>query len=204
MADPNIEALQQRVATLEAQVATLMQAISADRGGNVVIRAQNSLTLNGGTNIVLNAGYAMTMTAGFDLTMTGQHDLKLTAGNCATMVVGNRLRVRSHEASFETTGSFSVSAAVGCDINSRQNLAITAGKEMAMSAGAGMTVSVGKTLAITAADSAAMATGGASLAMKKDGSVDLRGRDVSIIASGKINAKASSDVVMRGSKIRQN
>ena len=37
MADPNTEALQKRIATLEAQVAALLQAISADRGGNVVI-----------------------------------------------------------------------------------------------------------------------------------------------------------------------
>ena len=46
MADPSTEALQKRIATLEAQVAALLQAISADRGGNVVINAPGSLTIS--------------------------------------------------------------------------------------------------------------------------------------------------------------
>lgn len=202
MADPNTEALQQRIATLEAQVATLLQAISADRGGNVVIRAHNSLTVFCGTGIALHA-HTIAMTAGSDMTITGQHDLKLTAGNSATMDVGNRLRVGSRAASFET-GSFSVSAAVGCDINSGQNLTITARKEMAMSVGEGMAVSVGKALAIESGDTATLKSGDASLSLKKDGTATLKGRDVTLNASGRLNAKSSRDIMLTGSKIGQN
>jgi type VI secretion system secreted protein VgrG len=40
--------------------------------------------------------------------------------------------------------------------------------------------------------------------MKKDGSITLNGKDITIAAFGKISIKASSDLVLKGSKILQN
>jgi type VI secretion system secreted protein VgrG len=40
--------------------------------------------------------------------------------------------------------------------------------------------------------------------MKKDGTIVIKGKDITIDGSGKINVKASSDIVMKGSKILQN
>jgi type VI secretion system secreted protein VgrG len=40
--------------------------------------------------------------------------------------------------------------------------------------------------------------------MKKDGTIVVKGKDITIEGSGKINVKASSDIVMKGSKILQN
>ena len=39
--------------------------------------------------------------------------------------------------------------------------------------------------------------------MKKDGTISIKGKDITIEGSGKINVKASSDIVMKGSKILQ-
>jgi type VI secretion system secreted protein VgrG len=47
-------------------------------------------------------------------------------------------------------------------------------------------------------------TGDASILMKKDGTIQIKGKNVSIVASGKINAKADSEIAMTGSKILQN
>ncbi|MCO5092489.1 DUF2345 domain-containing protein [Bosea sp. (in: a-proteobacteria)] len=188
MADRDNEALQRRIATLEAQVAALLQAISADRGGNVVINAPGSLTVNCGHGIALTTGGAMTLTAGANLA--------IAAGANAGLTAGNRLRVSSgQEASFETR-SFNVAAAVGCTINSGQNLAVTCGKEIAVTAG--------KTVSIQGSDAAALKSGAAALNLKKDGSAELQGRDITLKASGRIDAKASSQVALKGSKIFQN
>ncbi|EAU45638.1 hypothetical protein R2601_22132, partial [Salipiger bermudensis HTCC2601] len=46
--------------------------------------------------------------------------------------------------------------------------------------------------------------GKASIVMKKDGSITIKGKDISIDGSGKITAKASSDMTLKGSKINQN
>ena len=66
------------------------------------------------------------------------------------------------------------------------------------------TLTVGKNLKITASDSITLTTGSASITMKKDGTITIKGKDITIEGSGKINAKASSDIVMKGSKILQN
>ena len=63
---------------------------------------------------------------------------------------------------------------------------------------------VGKNLVIDAGDSVTIKTGSASITMKKDGTITIKGKDITIEGSGKINAKASSDIVMKGSKILQN
>jgi type VI secretion system secreted protein VgrG len=40
--------------------------------------------------------------------------------------------------------------------------------------------------------------------MKKDGTITIKGKDITIDGSGKINVKAGGDIVMTGSKIGQN
>ena len=37
--------------------------------------------------------------------------------------------------------------------------------------------------------------------MKKDGTIVIKGKDITVNGSGKINMKASSDVVIKGSKV---
>jgi type VI secretion system secreted protein VgrG len=65
-------------------------------------------------------------------------------------------------------------------------------------------IKVGKDLLIEAGDSIVIKTGSAAIAMKKDGTISIEGKDITIKGSGKINVKASSDITMKGSKINQN
>ncbi len=82
--------------------------------------------------------------------------------------------------------------------------ATTVGKGRTTSVGEDDALTVGKNLTLTAADSITLTTGSASITMKKDGTITIKGKDITIEGSGKINAKASSDIVMKGSKILQN
>lgn len=63
---------------------------------------------------------------------------------------------------------------------------------------------VGKKFYLEAGDEITLKTGQASITMKKDGSIQIKGKDITIIGSGKINAKASGDMVLKGSKIAEN
>ncbi|SFN87527.1 type VI secretion system secreted protein VgrG [Nitrosospira briensis] len=63
---------------------------------------------------------------------------------------------------------------------------------------------IGKNLMIDAGDSVTIKTGSASISMKKDGTIVIKGKDITVDGSGKINIKADSDIVMKGSKILQN
>lgn len=63
---------------------------------------------------------------------------------------------------------------------------------------------IGKNLVIDAGESIVIKTGSASISMKKDGTIVIKGKDITMDGSGKINIKASGDIVMKGTKILQN
>ncbi|RWP00944.1 MAG: type VI secretion system tip protein VgrG [Mesorhizobium sp.] len=63
---------------------------------------------------------------------------------------------------------------------------------------------VGKNLTIEAKESITIKTGSAEILMKKDGTITIKGKDVNVKGSGKININASSDITMKGSEIKQN
>jgi type VI secretion system secreted protein VgrG len=63
---------------------------------------------------------------------------------------------------------------------------------------------VSKKFYLEAGDEITLKTGDASITMKKDGTIQIKGKDITIIGSGKISAKASGDLVLKGSKIAEN
>lgn len=57
---------------------------------------------------------------------------------------------------------------------------------------------------IEAGDQITIKTGSASITLKKDGTIQLKGKDITVSGSGKIGIKASGNVVVKGSKIAEN
>ena len=72
------------------------------------------------------------------------------------------------------------------------------------SVGENDSLQVGKKLVLDAGEQITIRTGSASITMKKDGTITIAGKDITLQGSGKINIKASSDVVIKGSKVTQN
>lgn len=81
---------------------------------------------------------------------------------------------------------------------------LSVGEDRAATIGKNDTLSVAKNWAVDAGDAIIIKTGKASITMKKDGTIVIKGKDITIEGSGKINAKASGDITMKGSKIKQN
>jgi type VI secretion system secreted protein VgrG len=81
---------------------------------------------------------------------------------------------------------------------------ISIGKNRAAAIGENDSLTVGKKLLIDAGDQITIQSGAASITLKKDGTITIKGKDISLDGSGKINIKASSDVSIKGSKISQN
>jgi type VI secretion system secreted protein VgrG len=63
---------------------------------------------------------------------------------------------------------------------------------------------VGKTLTIEAADEITLKTGQATLVMKKDGTIQINGMQITVVGSGQIGIKASGDLVLKGASIAAN
>ena len=73
-----------------------------------------------------------------------------------------------------------------------------------MSVGKDMGVKVGKKFVLDVTDEITLKCGDAQVTMKKDGTITIKGKDISLTASAKINAKADGNVTIKGAKINQN
>ena len=78
------------------------------------------------------------------------------------------------------------------------------GKDMTVDVGKAYLINVGKNLGIVAADQIVLKTGKASITMKKNGDIIIKGKNINLQGSGKINIKASKDVAIKGSKVTNN
>lgn len=78
------------------------------------------------------------------------------------------------------------------------------GKNMSISIGENLSENAGKKIDINAGDQIILKTGAASITMKSNGDIVIKGRNISLQGSGKINIKASSSVIIKGSKVSTN
>jgi type VI secretion system secreted protein VgrG len=108
----------------------------------------------------------------------------------------------NRSASIGVNDSLNVGSNRDADIGSNDDLSVA--KNRSASVGENDQLSVGKVLTINAGDEVTIVTGKASINMKKDGTITISGKDITVDASGKINVKASSTITMKGDKILQN
>ncbi len=81
---------------------------------------------------------------------------------------------------------------------------ITIGGNRTETVGKDDSLTVAKNLTITAGDQISLTTGSASIVMKKDGTITIKGKDITLNGSGQITGKASKDIILKGQKILQN
>lgn len=77
-------------------------------------------------------------------------------------------------------------------------------KDRSTEIGGADTLKITKGLLIDAGEQVLITTGSAAITMKKDGTITITGKDVTIDASGKITVKAGGNVIVKGQKILQN
>jgi type VI secretion system secreted protein VgrG len=85
-----------------------------------------------------------------------------------------------------------------------KNHQLSVGENRQTSIGKDDKLKIGKTLAIEVADQITITTGKSSITMKKDGTISIEGKDITIKGSGEIEATASKDMTLKGKKILQN
>ena len=121
----------------------------------------------------------------------------------ATVVGGNV--TEDYNSSQTVSVSNDLSESIG------KNHSAKIGDNNTVSVGKDQTIQVGKNLIIDAGDQILIKTGKSSILMKKDGTIQIIGKDISIDGkdilvkgSGKINVKAKGDIAMKGSNILHN
>lgn len=175
------------------------------------VGANETITI--GANRSITVGASETATVAMQRTHTVGVNETIAIGAAQEVVIGALQSVSVGAAQVVTVGA-SQSTSVGTNQTNSigANRSLQVGGDQSTSVGKGRStqvakddaLTVGKNLVIDAGDSVTIKTGSASITMKKDGTIAIKGKNISIDGSGKINVKASSDVVIKGSKILQN
>lgn len=167
--------------------------IGADRtesvGSNESITIGTNRTESVGSNETVSIGSSRSLSVGTSESISVGSDQSTSVGANRTVDVGGNQSVT-------IGGDHTVS--VGKDEQA------SIGKSRSVDIGTDDALKVGKTLVIDVADKITIQTGSASITMKKDGTITIKGKDITLEGSGKINVKASSDVTIKGSKVAQN
>jgi type VI secretion system secreted protein VgrG len=132
-------------------------------------------------------------------------DESISIGGARTESVGKSESITIGGGRSESVGkdeTITVTGARKVDVGKAEELTVGAGRKLTITGDD--QVKVTKKILIDGGDEIMLKSGDASITLKKDGTIILKGKDVSITASGKINAKASGDVIIKGSKVSGN
>jgi type VI secretion system secreted protein VgrG len=154
-------------------------------------------TLNVGNDQRVSVAKNRTLSVGQDETVTIDKNRTESVSQNETVNIGkNRGHVVSGDESLGVDGKR--------DLTVGKKETISVGEDRAVTVGKNDSLDVGKKLVIAAGDEITIKTGDAEIVMKKNGEIKIKGKDITIEGSGKINVKASSDVVLKGSKVTAN
>jgi type VI secretion system secreted protein VgrG len=182
-------------------------------GANESITVALTRTRNVGVNEMVNVGGAQEITIGGLQALTVGVTRAKTIGVSETVNIGTTQSINVGAAQTVNVGaSQSTTIAAGQTISVGADLAETIGgshsesvaKDRSATVSGNDALNVTKNLVIEAGEEIAIKTGSASILMKKDGTITIEGKDITIKGSGKITAQASGDMVLKGSKILQN
>jgi type VI secretion system secreted protein VgrG len=150
-------------------------------GSNKTISVGKNHSESIGENKSISVGKNHTESIGENASIDITKNETTSIGDNSTLTVGKNVS--------ETIGDNSETS-VG------KNMSLQVGKESTTQVGENMGLNVGKKLNVQATDQIMLKAGKASITLKKNGDI--------IIKGGKVNVKGSGDVTIKGSKIKEN
>jgi type VI secretion system secreted protein VgrG len=185
------------------------KSVGASETVSVALQRTHSV----GVNETISVGAAQEISIGAMQAVTVGANQTINVGADQSTSVG-----ASQSNSIGSNQSTSVGADRSVEVSGKQSVNVTGDTSMSIAANESRSVKgdrkanidgddavkVGKTLVLEVADSITIKTGSASITMKSDGSIGIKGKDIKIEGSGAIDVKASNDIKVKGSKIGLN
>jgi type VI secretion system secreted protein VgrG len=186
---------------------------------SVTIGRSRTETVGSHESVTVGATRSLTVALSDSNTVGGAHDLTVGASD-STSVGGTQSISVGGSQSVSVGGSQSVDIAGGQSISVAKDQSVSVAGKRSLDITKDDTVSVAgkrtvniskddilevaKKLSINVADEISITTGDATISLKKNGDITIKGKNISIDGSGKVNVKASGDIILKGSKIAQN
>ena len=176
-----------------------------DVGANETITIGGNRTISVGASEAAAVAAQRTHTVGINETISVGAAQEVTVGGLQAITVGGvQTTTVGANQSTDVGANRSVSAGTNASMSVGKDETRKIGANRSTDVGEEDKLEVGKKLTVVAGESVMFKTGKASISMKKDGTIVIKGKDITLQGSGKINIKASKDVVVKGSKIKEN
>lgn len=185
--------------------------IHAEKDRKIVVEHDNAEqigndeTIQIGANQTVGVGKDQTISVAANRSLSVSKDEKVDVGKNRSTTVGETERLDVGKDRTQQIGkaeTLTVADKRTTSIGKDDDLTVDENRKVTIAKNDELTV--GKKLLITAADEIVIKAGDASITLKKDGAITIVGKDITLNGSGKINVKASSDVVLKGSKVTAN
>jgi type VI secretion system secreted protein VgrG len=184
---------------------------SVGKNESIAVTGNESMTVGGDQDVTVSGNDSMSVGGSQSLSVGGARSESV--GAAESIAVGGARSVTVGAAQALNVGgnlSESIGGSVSTDIGGKRSETVASDETISISGG--QTISVGKKgqltvkqqLIIDAGDEVVIKAGDASITLKKNGDIVLKGKNLTTDASGKVSVKAASDLVLKGSKISQN
>jgi type VI secretion system secreted protein VgrG len=184
-----------------------------DVGANETISIVANRSISVGASETASVALQRTHSVGINETISVGAAQEINIGAAQTITVGavQATTVGANQ-STNVGGDRSISVGGGQTVSISANLSETVGgnhvesvsKSFNLKAAEDAEVNIGKNLNLVAGEEVVIKAGDASITLKKDGTISIKGKDIQLEASGKVNAKAGGDMVLKGSKVTIN
>ena len=161
----------------------------------ISVHGNRTETVGGNESIAIAGGRTETVAKDETITIAGSRS-ETIAKNESFAIGGAR------SAAIGKNESVSIGGARQVDI--AKNDTLTVGSSRSQSVGGSDQLQAAKKITFDSGEEILIKSGDASITLKKDGTIILKGKDITLNASGKINGKASGDIIFKGSKVSGN
>ena len=174
-------------------------------GANESLTVGSNRTHTVGINEAITVGAAQEITVGAGQTITiGAAQATNVGADQTTSVGANQSTQVGGSQGTEVSSDIGISAGSNIAVKAGSDLSSAAGGKMALKAGSDFSIDGGTKGVIGIAEELLIQCGSAKVLLKKDGTIEINGKDIKLDGSGKIDLKASSDLTLKGSNILQN
>ncbi len=179
------------------------ESITINGGRTETVAKDESITINGGRTESVAKDESITISGGRTENVAKDESITISGGRTENVAKDESITISGGRTeSVAKDESITISGGRTESVAKDEGVTVTGGRTVSI--GKDDTLTVGKNLAITAAESITLTTGSASITMKKDGTITITGKDITITGSGEIVGKASKTMTLKGQKILQN
>lgn len=206
----NVKAAESRTVGASRQVSIGdNDSLEVGKNREASIGADDSETVTASQTVTIGANQTITVTAVRTIAsatenVTAGSRTKTVTTNETTSIGGSRSETvgRSETVSIGKDQLLTVGGKRSHSVDKDDSLSVLGGRKQVVTKNDEL--QVGKKLVIEAADQVVLMAGKAKLILEKNGDIVLEGKNLQLRGSGKIKVDASSDLVLKGSKVSSN